>query len=133
MDAKIVMMRSFPDKRGTLSVGELGKEMPFPVKRIYYIYGVPSKDIRRGYHSHKALRQLCLCTSGSCTMMLDDGKERCDFVLDSPDKALYIGPGIWREMYDFSEDAVLMVLASEEYSEDDYIRDYDEFIESKRD
>ncbi len=133
MDAEMVEMRSFEDARGILSVGELGKEMPFPVRRIYYIYGVPSKDIRRGYHSHKALRQLCLCVSGSCTMMLDDGKEKKDFVLDKPDKALYIGPGIWREMYDFTEDAVLMVLASEEYDETDYIRDYDEFLKTKRD
>ena len=133
MDAKPVTMRSFKDDRGILSVGELGGEMPFPVRRIYYIYGVPSREIRRGYHSHRALRQLCLCVSGSCTMMLDDGKERTEFVLDRPDKALYIGPGIWREMYDFTEDAVLMVLASEEYDEADYIRDYDEFLETKRD
>lgn len=131
MDARYVQMRSFPDGRGTLSVGEMGREIPFPVRRVYYIYDVPSPGIRRGYHSHKVLRQLCLCLGGSCTMMLDDGKERKDFVLDRPDQALYIGPGIWREMYDFTEGAVLMVLASEEYDEDDYIRDYDEFMRTK--
>lgn len=132
MDACLSEVRTYPDERGMLSVAELGKELSFPIKRVYYIYGVGSPEIRRGFHSHKKLRQLMICMKGSCRLLLDDGREREEFLLDSPDKSLYVGPGIWREMYDFTEDAVLVVLASETYDEDDYIRDYDEFIRTVR-
>ena len=87
--------------------------------------------VRRGYHAHRNLRQLLICVSGSCKLHLDDGKETKEIILDTPQKGLYLGKGIWREMYDFSPDAVLMSLASELYDENDYIRDYQQFIGEK--
>jgi len=115
------------DEIGQLVFLEECKDVPFEVKRVYYIYGV--KDgARRGFHAHKSLEQACICIHGSCKVMLDDGKERIDVVLDDPTKGLYVGNAVWREMYDFSEDAVFLVLASEYFDEQDYIRDYDQFL-----
>ena len=114
------------DDRGDLVAIEACKDIPFEIKRVYYMYGTP-KNTRRGYHAHKNLEQVLVCVSGSCKVLLDDGNEQCEVVLDKPYEGLYVGNSMWREMYDFSDDAVLMVLASEYYSEDDYIRDYSEF------
>lgn len=114
------------DDRGDLVAIEACKDIPFEIKRVYYMYGTP-KNTRRGYHAHKNLEQVLVCVSGSCKVLLDDGNEQCEVVLDKPYEGLYVGNSMWREMYDFSDDAVLMVLASEYYSEDDYIRDYGEF------
>jgi len=117
------------DERGQLSVAEVGTHAPFDIKRVYWIYKT-SPGVTRGLHAHKALRQLAIAVSGSCKMLLDDGKSRTSYTLDSPSRALFIGPGMWREMSEFSEDCVLMVLASETYDEDDYIRDYEQFKQS---
>ena len=114
------------DERGDLVAVEACRDIPFEIKRVYYVYGV-SENVRRGYHAHKNLEQVLVCVSGSCTIHLDDGKEQREVVLDSPAEGLYIGKKIWHEMYDFTKDAVLMVLASEYYAEDDYIREYGEF------
>ena len=114
------------DDRGDLVAIEACKDIPFEIKRVYYMYRTP-KNTRRGYHAHKNLEQVLVCVSGSCKVLLDDGNEQCEVVLDKPYEGLYVGNSMWREMYDFSDDAVLMVLASEYYSEDDYIRDYSEF------
>ena len=119
------------DDRGCLSVAEFGKELPFSVKRIYYIYNVIDGK-RRGYHAHKKLQQIIFCISGKCNVMLTDGKEKVNLLLDKPYEAIYINDCIWREMYDFSEDAVLLVLASEIYDESDYIRDYDSFLQYRK-
>lgn len=120
------------DDRGQLIALEESKEIPFAIKRVYYMYDT-GKGVRRGFHSHRTLEQILICIHGSCRIMLDDGTEKKDILLDNPYEGLYIGPDIWREMYDFSADAVLLVLASQLYDEDDYIRDYQQFIKSMKD
>lgn len=109
---------------------ESNNNIPFEIKRVYYIYDTKA-DARRGSHAHKVLEQVLVCTSGSCKILLDDGHEKEIFELDSPAKGLYVGQMVWREMYDFSSGCVLMVLASEHYNESDYIRNYDEFYSRK--
>lgn len=115
------------DHRGQLVALEEGKEIPFQVKRVYYMYDTV-EGVRRGYHAHKCLEQILICVHGSCKILLDNGKETAVVNLDTPYEGLYISNDMWREMYDFSEDAVLMVLASELYDEADYIRNYDDFL-----
>jgi len=111
---------------GFLTALEENREIPFNIKRVYYIYNVP-KEIKRGFHAHKKLEQILISMRGSVKIKVDDGKEKKISELNDPSKGLYIGPGIWREMYDFSQNSVLLVLASEYYDEADYIRDYEEF------
>jgi len=111
---------------GFLIALEENREIPFNIRRIYYIYDVP-EEIKRGFHAHKKLEQILISMSGSVKIKVDDGNEKKIIELNSPNKGLYIGPGIWREMYDFDKSAVLLVLASEYYNESDYIRDYEEF------
>ena len=115
------------DERGMLVALEEGKEIPFEVKRVYYMYDTV-QGVRRGYHAHKCLEQILVCIHGSCKIHLDNGKETEEVELNKPYEGLYIANDIWREMYDFSADAVLMVLASVIYDESDYIRSYDEFL-----
>ena len=115
------------DHRGQLVALEEGKEIPFNVKRVYYMYDTV-EGVRRGYHAHKCLEQILICVHGSCKILLDNGKETAVVNLDTPFEGLYISNDMWREMYDFSSDAVLMVLASELYDEADYIRNYDDFL-----
>ena len=117
------------DDRGQLVALEEYNDIPFEIKRVYYMYDT-KEGVRRGYHSHNTLQQILICIHGSCKILLDDGREKKKVFLEKPYEGLYIAPGMWREMYDFSRDAVLMVLASEVYNEDDYIRDYDEFLKS---
>ena len=102
-------------------------DIPFAIKRVYYIYGV-EQGCRRGFHAHKTLQQAIICIHGSCRIMLDDGQSKADVALNDPSEGLFVGASIWREMYDFSADAVLLVLASEYYDEQDYIRDYSDFV-----
>lgn len=116
------------DKRGQLVAIEEWKDIPFEIKRIYYMYDT-GKGVRRGFHAHKCLQQILVCVHGSCKILLDDGKEKEIVLLENPYEGILITNNIWREMYDFSEDAVLLVLASEYYDEKDYIRDYDKFLE----
>lgn len=116
------------DDRGQLVALEESKEIPFDIKRVYYIYDTLS-DVRRGFHAHKTLKQLLICVHGSCKVLLDDGKEKETVLLDKPYEGIFIQSNIWREMFDFSQDAVLLVLASEIYDESDYIRDYGKFLE----
>lgn len=126
---KILLFRIHGDERGSLIALENNKDYPFDVKRVYYIFGT-KEGIRRGYHAHKKLKQVLICVSGSCKIHLDNGLgETQEVLLDSPDKGLLIESYLWREMYDFSKDAVLMVLASEYYDEKDYIRDYNSFVD----
>jgi len=127
MKAKFIEFDIKGDERGKLIAIEQFKDVPFEIKRVYYIFDTKSR-VRRGYHAHKNLQQVAICVSGSCKFLLDDGKERVEnIILDSPNKGLFIDKMIWREMYDFSEDCVLLVLASEHYNESDYIRDSDEY------
>lgn len=127
MDVKKINFQKHGDSRGNLVVAETGKEFPFVVKRIYYIYGV-GEGIKRGFHSHKNLEQVYIAIHGSCKVTLTDGKSSKTVSLDNPSEGLYIGHNVWREIFDFSPDGVLLVLASDIYSEDDYIRTYDEFL-----
>ena len=116
------------DDRGMLVALEEGKEIPFNVKRVYYMYDTVG-GVRRGFHAHKCLEQILICIHGSCKIHLDNGTETAEVDLNTPYEGLYVSNDMWREMYDFSPDAVLMVLASELYDESDYVRDYDEFLE----
>ncbi len=127
MDYKIIDFKKHADDRGVLIAIEAFKDVPFGIKRVYYMYDT-TPDIRRGFHAHKKLQQILICTSGSCKIHLDNGNETAEILLDKPYEGLYVSNDMWREMYDFSEDAVLMVLASEFYDESDYIRNYDDFV-----
>lgn len=114
------------DNYGSLIAVETMEDIPFTVKRVYYIYDVEDGR-RRGFHSHRDLNQALICVHGKVTILVKTPYEEENILLDSPEKALLIGPMVWREMYDFSEDAVLLVLASEHYTPSDYIRDYAEY------
>jgi dTDP-4-dehydrorhamnose 3,5-epimerase-like enzyme len=116
------------DDRGQLIALEEMSEVPFAIRRVYYLYDTKA-GVRRGLHAHKHLEQVLVCVNGSCKVLLDDGSEQTVVSLETPGQGLYIASDIWREMYDFSSDAVLLVLASERYNEADYIRDYDAFLE----
>ena len=118
--------KSHGDPRGQLVAIEGNRDIPFEIKRVYYLYDV-GETIARGFHAHKKLQQILICVHGSCKIKLDNGSETETVVLDSPDEGLYVSNSMWREMYDFSPGAVLLVLASEYYDESDYIRDYKEF------
>lgn len=128
MEIKKYVFRSHGDVRGELVALEEFKDIPFPIKRVYYMYDTPA-GVTRGYHAHKALEQILICIHGSCKIRLDNGKEKAIVPLEKPNEGLYVSNAMWREMFDFSPDAVLMVLASELYDETDYIRNYDEFLQ----
>ena len=115
------------DARGQLVALEEEKDIPFKIKRIYYLYD-SVVNVTRGFHAHKKLQQILICIHGSCKILLDNGYEKKIVPLEKPYEGVYVANNMWREMYDFSQDAVLLVLASELYDEKDYIRDYDEFI-----
>lgn len=115
------------ERKGNLSVVENGVTLPFDVKRVYYLYDVPGGE-SRGSHAHKTLSQLIVAASGSFRVTLDDGSVKRTFFLNRPYQGLLVHPGLWRDLEDFSSGAVCMVLASDIYKEEDYIRDYDEFV-----
>lgn len=118
------------NRKGNLTVVENGQTLPFDVKRVYYLYDIPGGE-SRGAHAHKELSQLIIAASGSFRVTLDDGKVKRSFFLNRPYQGLYVKPGIWRDLDDFSSGAVCMVLASDIYMKEDYIRDYNEFVEFK--
>ncbi|QIB68165.1 WxcM-like domain-containing protein [Aminipila butyrica] len=126
MDVKKIEFNQRNNTTGKLTFLEAKRDIPFEIKRIYYVYDV-AKGERRGFHAHKELEQYLICIHGGCTILLDDGLEKENVLLNNPSEGLYVGPGTWREMYGFSEGAVLLVLASEYYDEADYIRDYSQF------
>lgn len=115
------------DRKGNLTVVENDKDIPFEVRRTYYLYDVPGGE-SRGAHAHKELSQLIIAASGSFTVTLDDGNVKRTFFLNRPNQGLYVVPGIWRDLDDFSSGSVCLVLASHEYDEADYIRHYNEFL-----
>lgn len=120
--------RHHSDRKGNLTVVENGQTLPFDVKRVYYLYDVPGGE-NRGSHAHKELSQLIIAASGSFRVTLDDGKCKRSFFLNRPYQGLYVKPGMWRDLEDFSSGAVCMVLASDVYLKEDYIRDYQDFLE----
>ena len=119
------------DRKGNLTVVQNGDTLPFDVKRVYYIYDIPGGE-SRGAHAHKDLHQLIVAASGSFRVTLDDGNVRRSFTLNRPFQGLYVKPGLWRDLDDFSSGAVCMVLASEVYQQEDYIRDYEGFIKFRK-
>lgn len=126
MEIKKIIFQEHGDERGQLIALEESKEIPFEIKRVYYMYDTGA-DIHRGLHSHRTLEQILICIHGSCKVILDNGVDKNEILLDKPYEGIYVGPDIWREMCDFSPDAVLLVLASQVYDENDYIRNYDLF------
>ena len=123
---KTIIFKSLGDERGSLIALESNKSVPFDIKRVYYIFGT-KEGVSRGFHAHRNLKQVAVCVTGSCRFVLDNGKQKEEVVLDDATKGILIEEFIWREMYDFSFDCVLMVMASEYYDESDYIRDYQNF------
>lgn len=115
------------NKTGALTFIEGQRDVPFEIRRIYYIYDT-EPEAHRGFHMHKKLQQYLVCVHGSCMILLDDGMTRRTVELNHPEEGLYVCSNVWREMYQFSKGAVLMVLASDYYDESDYIRNYDEFL-----
>lgn len=126
----VELSRHHSDRKGDISVVENGRTLPFDVKRVYYLYDVPGGESRGG-HAHKELSQLIVAASGSFSVTLDDGKVKRTFLLNRPYQGLYVVPGIWRDLDDFSSGAVCMVLASHTYDPADYIRSYPDFINLK--
>jgi dTDP-4-dehydrorhamnose 3,5-epimerase-like enzyme len=126
MKLKTITLPKFGDDRGALVVLEGGKDIPFEIKRVYYMFDT-QQGIRRGFHAHKELIQIAIPVKGSCKFLMDDGYEKEEILLDNPNIGLVIEPMIWHEMYDYSDDCVLMVLASDHYDEIDYIRNYQDF------
>lgn len=117
-----------PDMRGSLTVGEFGQQIPFTPKRYFMVFNVPSKETR-GEHAHRTCHQFLICIRGSCSVLADDGVNRTEVLLDSPDKGFYLPPMIWGVQYKYTQDALLLVFASDYYDADDYIRNYAEFIQ----
>lgn len=122
------MFQPHGDERGQLVALEEFKDIPFQIKRVYYMYDT-LEGVVRGKHAHKSLKQILVCINGSCKVKLDNGMETKIVPLEKPYEGLYIANDMWREMYDFSSDAVLLVFASELYDENDYIRNYDDFLD----
>ncbi|MCM2680127.1 sugar 3,4-ketoisomerase [Echinimonas agarilytica] len=127
MNVNLIQLQSHGDERGALVSLEQSLNIPFQIKRVYYVFNT-KESVTRGFHAHKELKQLAIAVKGSCRFLLDDGKEKVDVLLDNPAQGLMIDSFIWREMTDFSEDCVLLVLADAYYDENDYIRDYDKFL-----
>lgn len=126
--SRILEIDILGDDRGNLSVIENRVQVPFDVRRVFYIYGT-KQGVRRGFHAHYKTRQALISVAGSCKIHLDNTVRVDEVLLDSPNKVLILEPNDWHEMYDFSEDCVLLVLASELYDSKDYIRDYNKFLE----
>ncbi|KTC68736.1 TDP-4-oxo-6-deoxy-alpha-D-glucose-3,4-oxoisomerase [Legionella birminghamensis] len=120
--------KSVTDSRGELVVGEFLRDIPFIAKRFFFVHGVPANEIR-GKHAHRQCHQFIICAKGACTVSVDNGRERKYLTLDSPAKGIYLPPLTWGEQYKYSQDAVLLVFASDYYDKDDYIYDYTEFCE----
>ncbi len=129
-DCKIIDLRKISDPRGNLTVIEENQDIPFGIKRVYYLYDVPGGE-SRGAHAHKELYQLLVAANGSFSVTLDDGNNKVTHTLKRPYYGLLIVPGIWRDLDDFSSGSVCLCLASEHYEAEDYIRDYNEFIDYK--
>lgn len=128
MEYRILNFKASADIDGA-AVNIEPKDLPFDIKRIYYIYDTERYAVR-GRHAHHNLKQAIICVSGACDFILDDGKDRVTVHLDNPTQALYIENNIWREFTNFTEDCVVMVLANEHYNSEDYIRNYNDFLDA---
>lgn len=128
MKLKIIKLPKLGDEKGYLTPLEFERNVPFAVKRVYYVYDT-APGVRRGFHAHRKTRQLAICVHGSCRFHMDDGREKVSVILDDRTKGLLIEPLIWHEMDEFSHGCVLLVLADDYYDEKDYIRDYPKFLD----
>jgi hypothetical protein len=129
-DCVILPLNKIHNRAGNITIVEGAKNIPFEIKRVYYLYDIPGGESRGG-HAHKDLHQLIVAASGSFDVLLDDGKNKKVVTLNRPDYGLMVVPGIWRELMEFSSGAICLVLASHLYDESDYLRDYQEFKQSK--
>lgn len=129
-DCEVVELPKIHNEAGDITFLENENNIPFDIRRVYYLYDVPMGS-ERGGHAHYGLEQFVIAASGSFTFVLDDGKHKKEIFLNNPAKALHIRSGIWREMKDFSSGSICLVLASQNYSESDYIRDYQHFLDFK--
>jgi dTDP-4-dehydrorhamnose 3,5-epimerase-like enzyme len=127
MEIERIQLQKHGDSLGMLIALEEARNVPFVIRRVYYIFATKS-DVHRGRHAHRHLHQLAVAVRGSVTFLLDDGGGPVEVVLDDPSQGLMLGRMVWRELYDFSEDCVLMVLADQLYDQSDYITDYDDFL-----
>lgn len=112
---------------GVLSVAEVGKQIPFDIKRVYYIYGLEHESAIRGKHAHKQNKQVIFCINGSFTLTLDDGYQQEEIRMDKPNVGVFMDVKLWHTMKDFSDNCILLVFASDLYDENDYLRNYDDF------
>jgi hypothetical protein len=126
-DCVILPLSKIHNRAGNITIVEGQKNIPFDVRRVYYLYDIPGGE-NRGGHAHKELHQFIVAASGSFNVLLDDGQNKKTFTLNRPDYGLMVVPGIWRELFEFSSGAICLVLASHKYDKDDYMRDYDQFI-----
>ena len=130
-DCSILELDKHSHEKGNISIVENGKEVPFNINRVYYLYDIPGGE-KRGAHGHKGLKQLIIAASGSFDLILNDGKNKKKITLNRPYIGLLVVPGIWREIVNFSSGSICMVLASHKYDEADYIRNYEEFLKFKK-
>jgi len=124
---RLYELKNVPDLRGDLCVAEIEKDLPFPPRRVFFVYNVPDTRVR-GEHAHKQCHQFLIAISGTVSVVADDGRHREEYLLDRPWLGLHLPPRIWGVQYKYSKDAILMVLASHAYDASDYIRDYEEFL-----
>lgn len=127
MKIQFISLQEHSDERGSLIVLEESNNIPFEIKRVYYIFNT-KEGVRRGFHAHRKLFQVAIAVKGSCHFLLDDGLEQRNIVLTDPSKGLLIAPMVWHEMYNFSDDCILMLLANDIYDESDYLRNYEDFL-----
>jgi hypothetical protein len=130
-DCTMLTLDTHHMRQGNISIVENARTLPFDVRRVYYLYDIPGGESRGG-HAHLTLRQLIVAASGSFTVTLDDGRVKRTFLLNRPYQGLLVVPGIWRTLDDFSSGSVCLVLASEQYDEKDYIRNYEDFLKAKQ-
>lgn len=128
MNVQFIPLQTHGDERGALVSLEYSRNIPFEIKRVYYMFDT-REGVERGFHAHRDLKQVAIVLRGSCRFILDDGKERIEILMDNPAQGLLIDSVVWREMKDFSSDCILMVLADRLYDEGDYIRNYEDFLE----
>jgi WxcM-like, C-terminal len=126
-DCVILPLSKIHSRAGNITIVEGQKNIPFDVRRIYYLYDIPGGEDRGG-HAHKELHQLIVAASGSFNVLLDDGQNKKIVTLNRPDYGVMVVPGIWRELFEFSSGAICLVLASQKYDQDDYLRSYEQFV-----
>ena len=131
-DFELIQLKAYEDPRGNLIAFEQGANCPFEVKRCFYIYDTKGEDVVRGAHANRQSEFLLVVIHGSCKVRIDTGKVKDEVLLNSPKTALYINKMVWKEMFEFSDGAVLMVLSNKKYDENEYIRDYEDYLKEIR-